>query len=46
MILQILSYTPEQINQLAPGDRATFIQLVSSSVVSKDTVVIPTFRVK
>ncbi|KAF8488689.1 hypothetical protein JB92DRAFT_3015857 [Gautieria morchelliformis] len=27
MILQILSYTPEQIGQLAPADRATFVQL-------------------
>ncbi|KAF8515772.1 hypothetical protein BU17DRAFT_93171 [Hysterangium stoloniferum] len=27
MVLQILSYTPEQISQLAPTDRATFIQL-------------------
>jgi len=28
MVLQILSYTPEQINQLAPTERATFMQLV------------------
>ncbi|KAF8588361.1 hypothetical protein K439DRAFT_1629810 [Ramaria rubella] len=27
MVLQILSYTPEQIRLLAPTDRATFIQL-------------------
>ncbi|KIJ53648.1 hypothetical protein M422DRAFT_25473 [Sphaerobolus stellatus SS14] len=27
MVLQILSYTPEQINQLAPTERATFMQL-------------------
>ncbi|GJJ13134.1 hypothetical protein Clacol_007384 [Clathrus columnatus] len=28
MVLQILSYTPEQINQLAPSEKATFIQLL------------------
>lgn len=35
MIMQILSYTPEQINQLPPSDRATFIQLVSPSLCRK-----------
>lgn len=30
MVIQILSYTPEQINQLAPAERATFMQLVSA----------------
>lgn len=40
MIMQVLSYTPEQISQLAPKDRATFIQLVSpllSTPIGMDT---------